>query len=436
MEKLHVVDQGGWREPERTDAYADLPMLVVSARAVGAPAAKHPTALTGIERRIAGFIAVVDVLAGHDRPMWRGDVYDGLVGVAMTRDQFDHLFDTLLANGAIHPRRTKKNQPLYELDYRSLLTQQLLITMSEDGGYARLHEMLVVAADRLEDDDLTLEEAERICRTLTATLNTFAGNLERLLDQGSSEQLVAERPGRYATRSVEKIDAVASLVPERFRELRPAGNRLWDAGARFNRALEDLIDRVVEKVPELQGGSLLALLPPSAYTNAARRAQPPDLATVAADVVFDAPVLDVDFAALRLAASELGKEPPERTVPTPPADTPTTDTIAQLAQRLIDAEAERNRRVRWAEALLDDGDTAGLHDGHDRWPAVAVRLGDAMAVARDPHVPITVDGAERHDVDPAATVAVAFPFRLRRIAPANSEPGHGGQRTEEEPTHG
>lgn len=406
---------------QRTSAGTADP-VVRAAWALGAPAAKHPAALTDDGRRVELFLAIVDGFAAHDVPLTRSDVFEALSDQTLTREEFDDVFDTLKSHGTIHPRRTKKSQPLYELDFRALLTHQLLLDLTQEGGYARLHEILVVAADRLTSEDLTADDARDICRSLRVTVRAFTGTVQRVLDQGTTAEIIAERPGRYADQAVDKVKTVVEVTEQRFPALRQDALRLWDAVAEFSATVERLILRVIEELPNLESGGLLAMLSADAYVDAARRASPEDLSGLANRVVFDQPVLEVDLASLESAADAIGRPAPQRQPPRPPTETSGGDVVATLEARLDAEEAERARLRRWADDLLGDGDAQELDSQHERWPGVAVAFGDALEVSRQPDAPYVVEAAEVHVVEPDASTAARFPFRLRRLAqPATAD---------------
>ncbi len=95
----------------------------------------------------------------------------------------------------IRPFRSKKHQQRYTLHPVALIGQELLLRFARRGGAEELHELLVAAADRLAADDLDVHEARSIVRRLTLLLTTFAADLERIVEAGTIEELLAVRRG-------------------------------------------------------------------------------------------------------------------------------------------------------------------------------------------------------------------------------------------------
>ncbi len=418
---------------ERQDPITDVPFQLQAVHVLAAPVARHATALTDDPYDLELFDRIVDALAGEDRWLTRSEVAER-VGVAPGQPRFEQRFDTLVAHGALKPVRAKAHQSRYVLDPVALVGQELLLTLADRGGLARLHELLVLAADRLDDERLTPDDARDVCVTLARTLTVFAGDLERLLVQASTEELIRDRPGPEAGNTLERVARIATTVRERFPELIAPALATWDAGERFNRALDQLVDRLVAEAPNLAGGGMLALLDESAFLDAALTATGDQLAAPLADVVVDAPQLHVDRATVQAGLDELGAAPRRRAAPDPPEAAP-DDAAAELARRATTAERQAERRRTWAERELDDAGDRELDLAAHGWPGAAVRLADALALARDERLPLTVDLGQRHRVDPEAEVAVRFPVRLRRLddraagqheaAASMDEPGDG-----------
>lgn len=336
----------------------------------------------------------------------------------------DQRFDTLVALGALRQTRAKRHTGSYVLNPVALIAAELLAGLATRGGVTRLHEMLVLAADRLDADDLEGDEAREICLRLTRVLHSFAADLERVVDLGTTADVVAARPGREADRAFERVELLAQLTLERFPSLRSAALGLWDAGERFNRAIESLVTRLVDEAVDVEVSGLFTVVDADALAAAARTAGHADLSQVARDVVVDAPRVVVDRETIRAGVEEAGRRPPERSMVDPPALAPDGEAERLVADRRLAEEHRAAARRRQAERVLGEQEWVELSDAFDGWPGAAQRLADALAVARDGTVPITVDLAHHLVVEPDGPVAVSFPLRLRRLAAAGHAAGH------------
>lgn len=365
------------------------------------------------------FQELVAAFPEDGRPVTRGDLAE-FAGLA-DDPRFEQRFDTLLALGALRQARGKRHTATYVLNPVALIAAELLAGMATRGGVTRLHELLVLAADRLEAEDVQQDEAAATCRRLTRVLHAFAAELERVVDLGTSADLVAARPGREADRAFERVEVVAGLTRERFPSLRSDALRLWDAGERFNRAIEALVSRLVDEVVEIEVAGLFAVVDADLLAAAARTAGHDRLQAVGRDVVVDVPPLVVDHETVRTGVEEAGHRPAARepvVAPPPEGD----GTAARLVDDRRRAEATRAAaRHRNAERLL--GDQRWTELGAATWPGAAQQLADALAVARDRSVPITADLGHELRIEPDGAVAVSFPLRLRRVG-AGGPGGH------------
>src|SRR6266542_279028 len=302
---------------------------------------------------------------------------------------------------------------------------------SNDERFSRRFEVfLVAAADRLAADDLDIHEARSIVRRLTLLLTTFAADLERIVEAGTIEELLAVRHGHGTDRQFKQVRVIAELVRTRFDRLLREALRLWDAGSRYRTAVNRMLDRLLQEVPRITGGGLLAVLDEETYRKAALTRPTEELAAIAAHLVVDAPVTAVDLATLHAAAQAARQRPHARTIPEPAGDGGNVDLVERARVRV---EHRRRGMVQWAEQQLahhDEVDVTGQLDG---WSQAAIRLAHALALARDPAVPITADLSHVQLVDPDAQVALKVPLRLRRRAPLMTlAPPAGQQATGEE----
>lgn len=358
------------------------------------------------------FEAIVDAFASGDERLTKVEIAER-VGTHVNDSAFQRRFDLLYHHGAIKQARAKHGTATYVIDPLSLLAQELFLSLATRDGIDRLHERVVLAADRLQDPDVDLDTATDVCRGLTRLLSTFAADLERTVDLGTTADLIRARPTASVDSTVERVDTVAELTRDRFPQLEGDATRMWDATERFTHAINALADRLIDEALELTGGGLLTVLSEHTYRDAARTAPADQLAAVAADNVFDAPRPTVDITTLLHAADELGSRRRSRTLIEPADDTP-GDVAATITAR---AEASRRRqdtRIRHAERILGSASEVELTGRMDTWPDAVTRFADALAVAQDPTVPITADISREQLVEPDATVSLRFPTRIRR----------------------
>jgi hypothetical protein len=147
------------------------------------------------------------------------------------------------------------------------------------------------------------------------------------------EELLAVRHGHGTDRQFQQVRTIAELVRMRFDRLLREALRLWDAGSRYRTAVNLMLDRLLQDVPRVTGGGLLAVLDDEAYRKAAITASVVQLAEVAAHLVVDAPVTAVDIATLRAAAQAAYRRPQSRTIPEPAGDGGATDPFGRARAR-------------------------------------------------------------------------------------------------------
>lgn len=408
-------------DPERRDAVPvgsalrpdDVPPHLANVWALMAGVARDRGAVVEDVADLQRFQDLVAAFPDDGRSVTRAELSE-LAGLG-DDPRYDQRFDTLVGLGALRQTRAKRHTGRYVLNPVALIAAELLAGLATRGGVTRLHEMLVLAADRLDAPDLAVEEAREVCRRITRVLHSFAADLERVVDLGTSADVVAARPGREADRAFERVEAIAELTLERFPALRGAALGLWDAGERFNRAIESLITRLVDEAVDLEVSGLFAVIDADALAAAARTAGYEELSAVARDVVVDAPWVAVDRGTIRAGVEEAGRQPPDRDLVEPPASAPAGEAERLVADRRLAEEHRAAARARQAERVLGGSSWVELTDGFSSWPGAAQRLADALAVARDRTVPITVDLAHHLVVEPEGPVAVSFPLRLRRL---------------------
>jgi hypothetical protein len=123
----------------------------------------------------------------------------------------------------------------------------------------------------------------------------------------------------------------------------------------------------------------------------------------------------VHLADLAQAAAELDVAPQVRTVPVPPQADPSLDPRAALTERRRRAEQRAEIRRGWAARLLAEHEEVDITLHATTWPHAARLLADAMALSRDPVVPVAADIGDPPLIEPDAEVDVRHPLRLRRL---------------------
>ncbi len=387
---------------------------LVSLRVLLAPGLRHAGGVTDDPADLEVAERVVDAFDGPGGGVLTRAEIAARAGYDSNDERFSRRFEVFLDAGMIRPFRSKKHQQRYTMHPVALIGQELLLRFARRGGAEELHELLVAAADRLAADDLDIHEARSIVRRLTLLLTTFAADLERIVEAGTIEELLAVRHGHGTDRQFKQVRVIAELVRTRFDRLLREALRLWDAGSRYRTAVNRMLDRLLQEVPRITGGGLLAVLDEEAYRKAALTRPIEELAAVAAHLVVDAPVTAVDLATLHGAAQAARQRPHARTIPEPAGDGGNVDLVERARARV---EHRRCGMVQWAEQQLSHHDEADLTDQLDGWPQAAIRLAHALALARDPAVPITADLSQAQLVDPDAQVALKVPLRLRRRVP-------------------
>lgn len=400
---------------------AQLPPRLVNVYALVAGVTDRTDSLIRDLADLEMFEAIVDAFASGDERLTKAEIAER-IDTHVNDPAFQRRFELLYHHGAIKQARAKHGTTTYVIDPLSLLAQELFLSLATRDGIDRLHERVVLAADRLQDPDVDLDTATDVCRGLTRLLSTFAADLERTVDLGTTADLIRARPTASVDPTVERVDTVAELTRDRFPQLEADATRMWDATERFTHAINALADRLIDEALELAGAGLLTILGEHTYRDAARTAPAEQLAAVAANSVFDAPRPTVDITTLLHAADELGSRRRPRTLIEPPDDT-SGDVVATIAAR---AEATRRRqdtRIRHAERMLGSESDVELTGRMDTWPDAVTRFSDALAVAHDPAVPITADISQEQLVDPDAPVSLRFPVRIRRREPPRQHTG-------------
>jgi hypothetical protein len=387
---------------------------LVSLRVLLAPGLKHASGVTDDPADLEVAERVVDAFDGPGGGVLSRAEIAERAGYDPNEERFSRRFEVFVDAGMIRPFRSKKHQQRYTLDPVALIGQELLLRFARRGGAEELHELLVAAADRLAADNLDIHEARTIVRRLTLLLTTFAADLERITEAGTIEELLAVRHGHDTDRQFKQVRIIAELVRTRFDRLLREALRLWDAGSRYQAAVNRMLDRLLQEVPMITGGGLLAVLDEETYRDAAFTRRTEELAAVATHLVVDAPVTAVDLATLHTAAQAARQQPRARTIPEPAGDAGRVNPFERARARV---EQRRRAIVQWAEQQLAHHDEVDLTDQLDGWPQAAIRLAHALALARDPAVPITADLSQVQLVDPDAQVALKVPVRLRRQAP-------------------
>jgi hypothetical protein len=348
-------------------------------------------------------------------------------GLDAADPRFTARFDLLARAGALqHLRGDKKHQSRYLPDPVALLAAEILARLSGDHGAEELHSLLVAAADRLEAafrDDLdapapTVDEVAALVAKLSVLLHASAQRMQAAFTAGTYEELARARAGSSTTRQMAQIERVCRAInrnDSRYGHLFHDANRLLAAGQRFVAASEQLTERLVEVATSGEGGGVLGLADFEQYLHAAISRNLDQLAAVGAMIPLETAAPVVHLADLAQAAAELDVAPQVRTVPVPPQVDPTLDPRAALAERRRRAEQRAEMRRGWAARLLAEHDEVDVTSHATTWPHAARLLADAMALSRDPVVPVAADIGDPPLVEPGAEVAVRQPLRLRRL---------------------
>jgi hypothetical protein len=336
-------------------------------------------------------------------------------------------FDMLARAGALqHLRGDKKHQSRYLPDPVALLAAEILARLSSDHGAEELHSLLVAAADRLEAafrDDLDTpappaEEVAALVAKLSVLLHAYAQRMEAAFTAGTYEELTRARAGSSTSRQTAQIERVCRAINRNdspYGHLFYDANRLLAAGQRFVAASEQLTERLVEVATSGEGGGVLGLADFEQYLHAAIFRNLHQLAAIGATILLETAAPVVHLADLAQAAAELDVAPQVRTVPAPPHADPSLDPRAALAERRRRAEQRAEMRRGWAARLLAEHDEVDVTLHATTWPHAARLLADAMALSRDPVVPVAADIGDPPLVEPGAEVAVRHPLRLRRL---------------------
>lgn len=362
------------------------------------------------------FARILEAWDDSMRPMTRAEVEEhcGLGG----DPTFDSRFDVLASYGALIQQRLKAGTIRWSPSPIALVSAELLSSLAEEGASDRLADLIILALDRLDDEDLTAGELVATGTRLTRVINVVTAEIHRAVDLGTGVELLHAAPSNRAQRQVGSVSRIVELARTRFPKQTIKLRDLVDAADSFARATDRLAVRLARQTQAEGAAGLFALLSPTDVDLAARHRLLSELASFGCDVVFDSPPPTFSRQGLTDAVDSIGRPPPQRpALPVPDADS------GEDPLKLLDRQRERVRRReetrrRWVTSLLAGCDDAVVVD--DVWPAPVQRLVDGLAVAGDPTLPVNCDLATTPHVDADASVAVNTPLRLRRLERSSS----------------
>jgi hypothetical protein len=360
---------------------------------------------------VALFARIIDAWDDAMTPMTRSEVAER---AGLHDDlRFEHRFTVLTRYGALVQHRMKAGTLKWTPNPIALISAEILTRLAEEGETDRLADLIILALDRLEDDDLTADELLGIAEQLTRILNVVAAGINRAVDLGGPSDLIAARPSARAQRQVSRVADIVSIARRRFDAVTHRLRDLVEAADAFGHATDRLVKALVEHVMTAGAAGLFALLRDDDILTAARKAPVDRLARVGRDVVVDAPAPVFTREGIAQTVDDIGAPPPPRpTPPTPPAEG-AVDPLADIARHRQAAARRSRTRQRWAQRLLADSDRAVLVE--DLWPAPVARLVDAIGLTDDMTVPVVADLSTLLHLDPDSPVAVNTPLRLRRL---------------------
>lgn len=396
---------------ESTQPNAHLPAHLRRVQAMFAGAAAARDGLTDQIDDLAAFTRIIDAWDSEIRPKTRNEVATD--SLSDTDPSFDARFDLLVHYGAIIQHRLKAGTTRYTPSPIALISVQLVADLADESASDRLADLIVLALDRLEADDLDAEELLGIADRLTRTLNGVTAEINRAVDLGTATDVLDAAPSPRAQTQVRRVADMVAIARDRFDDVTHRLVEPVDAAHRFAQATDRLVERLTEQVAQTGASGLFALLDPDRVDAAARTAWTGRLAQVARDVAVDAPAGRFTRSGLVAAADEIGDPPPVRPTPPIPPREGAADPLATIERHQQLAARRTEARRRWVIGALADADE--VVNVEDVWPAPVQRLVDALALTDDPSVPVAAALSTGLHVDPDAGVAVVAPLRLRRL---------------------
>lgn len=413
---------------DSTQPNGHLPAHVRRVQALLAGGAARKDGLTDDLDDLERFIRIVDAWDDEMRPMTRPEV---ALAAGLDHDpSFEDHFDRLHHYGAVVQHRHKAGTIKWTPNPIALISAQLLADLADESAADRLTDLIILALDRITAKDVTAAEVLGIGERLTRAINVVTAAMNRAVDVGTIADVIEATPSKHVQEQVARVEDVVATARHRFDQIT---HRLLDLAAAANSflmAADRMVSRLADPGAELGAAGLFGLLEHAEVDATARTATVERLATVASDLVVDAPRQVFTRQGLADAVDEIGAPPQPR----PPVPIPDVETAADPLE-VIDghrhaAARRQDARRRWVTGLLADDDAAVLAE--DVWPAPVQRLVDALSVADEATVPVTADLARRVQVDGYAPVAAITPVRLRRLGTTEAADGSVPQEATDE----
>lgn len=396
---------------------AHLPLQVRRIQQLAAAAAARRDGLLDTIDAVEQLSRIVDAWGDDMTPLTRAEVAETS---GLEHDPtFDSRFDLLIAFGAVQQYRRKTSTDRYVPSPLLLVGSTMLADLAERSAVDRLVELIVVALDRVDDEDTSAEELLAIARTLTRMISVVAADINHQVDYGTVADAVEARPSRRVQRQVDRVKDLTAAMRDRFPSVLQQVRPLVEATDVFVGACDRLVDRLTREVATGGIDGLLALLTPELVDAACRTVPLETLHGFAQGHVFDRHRQQVTVEGLADAVDQIGHPRPPRQLPDPPAGDGAVSIGDAVRRSAVARRRAAQARRRWVQRTLAGTDEHVVID--DVWPAPLQRLVDALAVTDDPTLPVVADVAVRPHVDADADVAVTHPLRLRRLDTACDE---------------
>lgn len=316
----------------------------------------------------------------------------------------------------LRPFLDKKHQQRLVLAPAGLVGVLVADRFTERGGVEELLGMLDRAKRALRRHDVDESAVAAALETCRGLFAVFANDLLRLTADAPLSELVEERRFHDEETYIKHVGELQDLVTEEFPGLDPAAYKLLLEAQRYVEAVRGLLDRVLDEGGEARN---LQLLEPEEYLEAARAASVDDLSTVTAHLVFDAAAPCVDAGDIIRAVETWRPAAGARVRPPEPATSSHADPVAELHQRVEQAD---QRRVLRAEALLNGRDEIELTDALRAvgWPGAGQLLAELLVLDGSPEHPYDVKLSDALLVDAEGPLTYISPAKLavRRARPA------------------
>lgn len=308
-----------------------------------APVAAHAGAVT--DRPDALVVARAVVEAFSSPPSVEGLTVSSIVDrcPGLDPDVVEARVRVFVALGMLEPAAQKGYNQRYLLNVSGLAGLRVFERLAADGGVSELLAVLDRATVEVTQNQATPESLTVQLETARPFFEAMTGELDRLIDRGTLDELIAVRRRHDHHQLVGVLRSLVELVTGEHPELEPVAYRVLTEAQRYERALTRVIERIID-----EGGRArdFALLDPEAYLSLALTARPDVLAGLVDHIVFDAgvpPVTAGDVAAAVL--DHVPRRRGRRDRPAAPPGNPDADPVGDQARRAAEASSSRARRV-------------------------------------------------------------------------------------------